>query len=320
MNLHLLRLYVTVAERRSFSRAAEALSISQPAVSKGVRELEAQIGVALFERRGRELSLSEAGRTLLRHGRDIFAAERAAQEDLRALRGLSHGAVRIGASTTVASYFVPPYLSAFHARHPGVDLRMVSANTAQIVESLARRDLDLAIVEGPVDREGFETRTWREDPLIVVAAPSHPLAKKSEISGADLASEIFIIREPGSGTRDVVAAALAAAAIVPSRTIEIGSGEAIAHAVASGLGVAIISSALAANLMGLGALRQIEVRGFRVSRLLTRVYIPERRLGPAAVAFDRLLDEADSISGGELRKTRAGRAPSRRSKRPPRVR
>src|SRR5512139_2144332 len=128
MKLHLLRIFTVVAECMSFSRAAEALFISQPAVSKAVRELENQLGVPLFERGAGKLSLTEAGTLLAERGRVILAIEQSAEEDLQGLRGLHHGILRIGSSTTIATYLLPPVIAAFLHDHPSIDLRLTIQN------------------------------------------------------------------------------------------------------------------------------------------------------------------------------------------------
>jgi DNA-binding transcriptional LysR family regulator len=298
MNLHLLRLFVTVAEQRSFSRAADVLALSQPAVSKGVRELESQVGAPLLERRTRDVRPTEAGAVLLRRGREIFAAEREGEDELRALRGLKGGSLRVGASTTIATYFLPPYLAAFGRSHPDVALRVTSANTVRIVDLLVAREIDVALVEGPVEQEGVEAVAWRRDELVIVAAPSHVLAQRRSVEPQELSGELFIIREPGSGTREVALGALTAAQIAPVRTLEIGSGEAIVRVVAAGLGVAMVSSAIAADQIALGKLRRIRVAGLNVDRPLTRLRIRDRFSGPAASAFDELLNENLERRGG----------------------
>src|SRR5437879_10083441 len=138
LNLHLLRLFAAVARHRGFSRAAEALHLSQPAVSKGVRDFEAQIGSRLLERGGQGgVTLTEAGGLLMRPAAALFTAERAAEEELAALRGLQRGSISVGASTTIATYQLPPFLSAFHKRYPGVELRLTSGNTRTIAELLS---------------------------------------------------------------------------------------------------------------------------------------------------------------------------------------
>ncbi|MBV1800206.1 LysR family transcriptional regulator [Siccirubricoccus sp. G192] len=294
INLHLLRLFAMVARHRSFSRAAEALHVSQPSVSKGVRELEAQLGSRLLERGGPGgVTLTEPGRILAGHAATLFGAERAAEEDLAAFRGLRRGTLAIGASTTIATYLLPRALGAFHRQHPEVELRLTSANTRAIVDLLLARELDIALVEGPVEEPGLVVEPWREDEMVLVASATHPLGAEAVLPDA-LAGQIVIMREPGSGTRDVGFEALAAWGVRPRRTLEVGSTEAIKQLVAAGVGVAIVSAAAAADQIALGRLRVPRLRsvsGGQVTlrRMLSRLILPGRRPSVAAAAFEALL-------------------------------
>jgi DNA-binding transcriptional LysR family regulator len=292
LNLHLFRLFAAVARHGSFSRAAEALHLSQPSVSKGVRDFEAQVGSRLLERRGPGgVTVTEAGRLLMRHAAALFAAERAAEEELAALRGLHRGSLSVGASTTVATYHLPPILGAFHKRYPEVELRLTSANTREIAELLVARELDIALVEGPVDEPGIEVRPWREEEMVLIAASDHRLARNAgPVPTAALAEEIVIVREPGSGTRDVALAALEAHRIMPRSILEVGSTEAIKQIVAGGLGIAIVSAAAAADQIALGKLAVLRARNFAVHRTLTRLSLPARQPSAPTAAFDTLLD------------------------------
>lgn len=291
LNLHLLRLWATVAEQGSFSRAAAVLHLSQPAVSKGVREFEAQVGTALIERGVKGVHPTEAGARLLEQAQALFAAERAAEEELDAFRGLERGTLSIGASTTIATYLLPKLVGAFHRDHPAIELRLTSANTRNIAELLVGRQLDVALVEGPTHGFNLVSEPWRQEELILIVAPGHRLLRTpARAVLRALENEIFLIREPGSGTRDVVASALAAHGIEPRRTIEIGSTEAIKQMVAASFGVAFVSAAGAADQIALGRLAIVRPYGFVVTRLLMRLSVPRRRDSSVAAAFNRLLD------------------------------
>jgi len=295
LNLHLLRLFAAVARHGSFSRAAEALHLSQPSVSKGVRDFEAQVGSRLLERRGSGgVVVTEAGALLMRHAATLFAAERAAEEDLAALRGLHRGTLSVGASTTVATYHLPPVLGAFHKRYPEVELRLTSANTHDVAELLNARELDIALVEGPIDDPGIAVQPWREEAMVLIAAPDHRLAAlPTGFAAEEIEAEIVIVREPGSGTRDVALAALETHHLQPKSILEVGSTEAIKQIVAGGLGIAIVSAAAAADQIALGKLVVLQARDFAVRRMLTRLSLPTRQPSAAAAAFDRLLDRGD---------------------------
>jgi DNA-binding transcriptional LysR family regulator len=235
--------------------------------------------------------LTEAGGLLMRHAAALFAAERAAEEELAALRGLARGSLSVGASTGVATYQLPALVGAFHKRHPGIELRLTSGNTRMIAELLSARELDIALAEGPVHDAGIEALPWREEEMVFVAAPDHRLvAAPAPIATEAIADEIVLIREPGSGTRDVVLAALDAHQIVPRSILEIGSTEAIKQTVAAGLGIAIVSVAAAADQTALGRLVILKPRGFSARRMLTRLSLPGRQPSAPAAAFEAMLD------------------------------
>ena len=181
LNLHLLRLFAAVVEHHGFSRAADALFVTQSAVSKGVRELERQLDLALLDRSStdggrRGVRLTDAGEALYRHARALFAMEKAALEDVRDRVGLHRGRLRIGASTTVAGYWLPPALARFAAAHPDIALSLQVDNTAGVAEAVAAGGLDVGFVEGAVEDPRLRALRWRDEPLQLVTADDDPLA------------------------------------------------------------------------------------------------------------------------------------------------
>lgn len=295
VNLHLLRFFVAVVEEGGFSRAAERLHVSQPAISRGLKELEGQIGAPLIERAGRSVRLTDAGVRLIGHARVLFATERAMEDEISVLRGLEGGVLRIAASTTVSTYVLPEALGRFHRLYPAVELHLTSANTHQVWEMLQARDVDIAIVEGPVTDPGTVCRPWIEDELLLIAPPAHPAANPvGEASLATLAGELFVVREEGSGTREVAFEALARAGLRPVRLLEISSSETIVRVVAAGLGVAMVSRSVAADHVALGKVRAIALKGLDARRRFNRLTVAGRQSPPAAVAFDRILDEMET--------------------------
>jgi DNA-binding transcriptional LysR family regulator len=288
LNLHLLRLFTTVVRTGSFSRAADALHISQPAISKGVRDFELQVGCRLLDRTPKGVRPTREGLALVRHAEALFAAERAAEDELLSLRSLDSGSLRIGASTTIATYMISDYLGAFHRNYPGIDLHLVIANTRDIADQMLAHDIEVALVEGPVEDDELESHAWRADAMSLIVDPRHRFASAERgIGGAALADEVLIVREPGSGSREVVAQALAAAGIEPTRTLEIGSTEAIKQAVAAGLGVAIVSSVTVSDQVALGLLKVVAMRDLQIERTLWQLKVPGRIEIPAASAFER---------------------------------
>lgn len=308
LNLHLLRVFHSVAAEGSFSAAARRLHISQPAVSKAVSELERQLDLVLIERSGGKagqgLALTEAGRALNAHARAIFALEHAAVEELQARSGLKRGELVIGASTTIASYWLPRYLQEFTRNWPDIVLKVVVANTHSIVEDLFDCRLDLALVEGPVQKEGVAYYPWKDERLIIVAPPGffppHPKqagperrsaasgAKAIWVSASELSECTWLVRETGSGTREVSFDLLSRQGMKSRRSIEIGSNEGIARAVASGLGVAMLPFAVVEDLLLLG--RVVELRVHEMAGLSRSLYRLERKDRPPSPAVGAFLD------------------------------
>jgi DNA-binding transcriptional LysR family regulator len=281
-SLRLLRVFVAVAHRQSFTRAAEQLGLTQPGVSKSVRELERQAGAALVERAPTGVKLTEAGTVLLGHARTILAEERAAEDALNALRGLSRGTLRIGASSTIATYILPSFVQQFSAQHPAIELTLHTARSRAVATALVDQQLDIGLIEAPVPEDArLKLIPWREDELVVVAAPSHPLAPQAPIPVAALANEMLVLRERGSGTRRIVLDVLKAHNVVPLRTLGADSVESIKHLVASGLGVSIVSRAAIEDMLALRRLVVLETVDCHMTRPLHRLM---RRGGQSAAA------------------------------------
>lgn len=290
LNLNSLRLFLAVATHGGFSRAARVTGVSQPAISKAVRLLEQQGGAQLLVRAPTGVVLTEAGRLLLEHARALFAEERAAEERLESLRGLRDGVLRVGASTTLASYFLPPILGELYRAHPGIDLQLLSANARTVIGAVLEHQVELGLVEGPIHDGRLEVRPWREDELLVVVAPGHPLTRKRSVTGAQLMEELLLLREEGAGTREVMLAALRRRRWTPRRSFEVNSTEAIKGLVAAGVGWAALSARAVHDELQIGRLKRIDVPEFALRRTLTWVRWRARRLGPAATAFRSLAE------------------------------
>lgn len=292
INLHLLRIFAAVVEQQSFSRAAESLFITQSAVSKAVRELEHQLDLPLIDRgpggaRGmRGVRLTDGGRALYDHARAIFAMERVALEEVRERVGLRKGGLRIGASTTVAGYWLPAHIAAFSRRHPDIALELVVANTAQIAQAIIDCEVDAAFVEGPVDDARIASQVWREEALVIIAPETIGRATPRRTSAAELSQQTWLLREPGSGTRRVAQTLLRSHGITPRQQMAIGSNEAIARAVAAGAGVAILPSVVVEDLIAMRRVRALSLeQQVALSRPLYRLELHNRRRSPALQAF-----------------------------------
>ncbi|HEY6830595.1 MAG TPA: LysR substrate-binding domain-containing protein, partial [Gemmatimonadaceae bacterium] len=186
MNLHHLRLFAAVVNHGGFTKAAESLRLSQPAISKSLNELERQLNLTLIDRSGRSIRLTDAGQTLYARARELFGVEWIAEQELREIRGLKRGVLRIGASTTIATYMLPPYLGRFRLRHPGIRIRASSANTRTVLRMLLESRVDVALVEGPVSHPQVDVQPWRQDELVVICHPAHRLLTEQSVDVAML--------------------------------------------------------------------------------------------------------------------------------------
>ena len=285
INLNRLRLFLAVVEHGGVRKAADAISISQPAVSQSIQALEAELGLDLLERVGRQVRPTEAGILLAEHGRRIFSEVLEARRSLDELKGIARGHLSLGASTTIGIYILPDVLGAFHQRYPAIELSLNVANTQDILEQLIEVQLDVAFVEGPVVQSGLMSAPFREDELVLIVAPQHPLVELAPVSLQDLAETPFLMREAGSGTREVVEQAFAGWQIVPNVMMELGHTEAIKNAAAAGLGVSILSRMTVARDVADGRLAMLPIAAGRIQRNLLAVQRSPGFLAPATRAF-----------------------------------
>jgi DNA-binding transcriptional LysR family regulator len=316
MNLHSLRLFAAVAERGGFTAAARQLHVSQPAISKAVRQLEAQLGAQLLVRGARGVDLTEEGRVLLAHARVLFGEERAAEEALAERRGLRRGSLRLGSSLTVASYFLPPILGAFHARHPAIELTLVAANTRAVLEALLANTIELGVVEGPVSHARVEVSPWMEDELVAVVAPGHPLTQVRRLRAGRLFQDLYLIREEGAGTRDVVLAALRNRDVTPARLFEISENEVMKQLAAAGVGFAILSILAVQKEIARGELAALAVEDLVLRRTLTWLQVRGRRPSAAMTEFRALATGPFRPTLGPPAGSVVRTTPSRRTKNP----
>lgn len=296
MNLHHLRLFAAVVEHGGFTRAAAALRVSQPAISKSIKELERDTNLSLLDRSGKSVRLTTAGHLLYERARELFGVERTAERELRELRGLKRGVLRIAASTTIATYLLPAVLGRFHLRHPHVRIQTASTNTRTVLRLLLESRVDVALVEGPVSHPRVDVIPWRDDELVVIAPPDHPLVARRVVV-SQLAEQQFLVREPGSGTRVVTELALARHGIRLTNTIRLGGTEAIKQAVAAGLGLAVVSRAAAADQLALGRIAVLDLPDLTIRRTFTQLRLRDRAMTVAGQELESLLDEASERRG-----------------------
>lgn len=295
VTLRQLKVFESVARHLSFSRAAEELHLTQPAVSMQVKQLEEQAGLPLTEMIGKKVYLTEAGEEVARHARRIAQQLREADEALDALKGVRGGRLSIGVIST-AKYFAPRLLAEFRRGHPGIELDLRVNNRETVVHQLADNEIDLAIMGQPPQEFATLAEAFADHPLVIIAPPEHPLAEKKRVSSADLAEETFLIREPGSGTRATMERFFADVGIVPRHSLEMVGNETIKQAVMAGLGLAFISAHTVSLECEVGRLVRLPVTGTPVIRRWFVVHRAEKELLPVAETFRAfLLAEAPGL-------------------------
>ncbi|MCI4443356.1 MAG: LysR family transcriptional regulator [Lentimicrobium sp.] len=203
-----LKVFFTVANRLSFTKAAKELFITQPAVSKHIQELEEQYKIKFFERNGSKISLTNAGEQLLKHTKNIFEVYREIDFDMSALINQQRGLLRLGASTTISQYIIPPLLARFHQKLQEIKVNLLNGNTEQIENALLNKEIEIGIVEGQSKNQSIKYIEFLKDELVLVCNNKNPLINKEQLSQEDLKSMRFVMREQGSGTLEVIEYAL----------------------------------------------------------------------------------------------------------------
>lgn len=294
VSVHQLRIFTTVVDVQSFSRAAETLHLSQPAVSHQVKALARAVRGPIVEVVGRHARPTEVGRLLYEYATRILAEFAAADRAIDELHGLERGVIRVSGDTTVGIYVLPDLLGAFKAAHPGVDVRLDVGNRDHVYQRILDGDADFAVVGRLRERPAIPLtiQPFLPNELIAIVPPGHVLASARRVSLARFAKERFIVREPGSGTRETADEALARAPEPIQIVMELASNGAIKRAVAGGLGVAIVSRHSVALELQLGLVVEVPVTGFPLHRQWHLVYPRGRRLGPVGAAFLAFVDDS----------------------------
>jgi len=273
-----LQVFHAVAKHLSFTKGAEALFMTQPAVTFQIKQLEEQLNTRLFDRAQGRISLTPTGQLAFEYAERILAMSAELDTRLKEISGQLGGPLLIGASTTIAEYLLPQILGEFKARCPAVVPRLFVANSEAVQDRVGDRALDLGFIEGDSHLPSLVTDVCCDDELQVVCAPSHPLARMKTVAPQSLTEHAYVSREPGSGTREVIDHYLQKAGVPPDTlqvVMELGSPEAIKGLVATGLGFAIMSRATVVKETRLGLLVQIPLSP-RLNRHLSVVYPKER--------------------------------------------
>ncbi|MFM1651084.1 LysR family transcriptional regulator [Brevibacillus sp. B_LB10_24] len=259
---HQLLVFVTVVEKENFSRAAEELHMTQPAVSQHIRMLERTIGSKLLERSNKYVRLTRAGEIVYHHAKEILGLYTRMQRLVDDLMNKASGNLSIGASYTFGEYVLPHIIAALHEQYPLIKPKITIGNTREIAEMVAAHQLDVGIVEGEFHHEQLAIEPFAEDSMSVVVSANHRLAGKSRVDTADLCAETWIIRETGSGTRDATDKMFACFGLVPESTMEFGSNQIIKESVEAGLGITFLSHWAVRKELSLGSLRLLQMEGF----------------------------------------------------------
>ncbi len=286
-----IRVFHAVATHLSFSRGAHELSISQPGVTFHIKALEKEYGTELFERVGKRLYLTDAGRTLAGYVQRLSLLEEEARVALEELKGLESGLLVVGASATIGIYLLPEVVGEFRKRHPGIKVSLRVGNKRHTVERLLRNELDFGLVAGPVDHPALIAEPYVDDELVVIVSPSHRFAREPLVYPGELRRETFLVREPGSGTQELMEERLMQLGVEPADTMQLGSTEAIKQAVAANLGISVASRYSVEAELASGRICAANVPTLKMQRRLLLLHHKDKRLSKTAIAFRLLLQE-----------------------------
>jgi DNA-binding transcriptional LysR family regulator len=308
MTFRQFEIFLAVARARSFTRAAGALHLSQSTLSVHVRELERELGARLFDRLGRTVVLTEAGRLLEEHARRIAASLASARQTIQELQGLQSGSLVIGASTTPGIYVLPGIVATFRERHPAVDVSLRIANSRVIEERIRADDVDLGVVGGHVLGPTQScVAAGLIDELVLVVPPGHASAGRREISPRELASSRLLMREEGSATRQVTERTLRQAGVKFTTGMELDHVEAVKQAVIAGLGVAFVSIHAIRGELATHRLYAVRLKGLRIRRHFHIIRNAARAPSVSAAAFLELLAGSSRPARGNAASTRRSR-------------
>lgn len=297
ITLRQLKVFAAVARNLSFTRAAEELCLTQPAVSMQVKQLENQLDVALFEQLGKKIYLTDAGREVFQYSRAVTQLLDELETVLENMKGVGGGRLRISVAGT-ANYFVPALLGTFHRRFPEVAVSLDVVNREELLHQLSENEVDLVIMGQPPGDVDLEAAPFMDNPLVVVAPPDHPLAGEHDIPLKRLEAETFLVRESGSGTRIAMERFFREHEVAITTGMEVGSNEAIKQSVQAGLGLGLLSRDTLEMELELGRLVILDVSEFPILRHWYAVHRRGKRLSGAAEAFKTfLLDEAAELLG-----------------------
>ena len=299
MELAQLEAFVLVAQHHSFSRAADALFLTQPSVTARIQSLERELDTKLFERSGRGVSLTDSGQAFLGHAKRALAAVQEGADALDAVRGGDLGNIRIGASASIATYVLPGLIKTFRTDRPRVHISVRTGTSEEVLDALLANEVHLALCR-LTSHEAVRSLHLYNDELVLVTAPTHPLAGTPAVSLRDAGGEAFLFFEPSSSYHRLTSEMFARAGVVPASTMELDSIETTKHMVEEGLGVAILPRVAVERDAAAGALRAIEIADIEqpAQREVGLHLLRQHQVSPALREFlETVVQEYDAVEG-----------------------
>lgn len=274
MEDHKLKVFCTVAETKSFSKTSEIIHLTQPAVSLQIQALEEIYETKIFDRSSSSISLTPAGEMLYKYAKDILSLYAEVEKEIGKITGLIKGSITVGASTTIGNYILPSVIADFRKKHPKIKINVFIGNTKRIVDLLTSGILDLGVVEGETSRHKIKVEQLITDELVFIVPPLHHWAKKKTVSILEITKEPFILREEGSGTRQMIEKHLLSHGINTSNmriALVLGSTESIKEAVENGMGISIVSKWAAKKEVKYGSLKIVIPKEEKILRNLSLI-------------------------------------------------
>jgi DNA-binding transcriptional LysR family regulator len=294
MNLNQLRIFYESARQHSFTRAAEHLCVSQPAVSSQIKQLEAITRLRLFTRVGGRTYLTEAGQMLFDYAQKIFQLENEAEQVLDRIRKVQTGTLHIGTTKTYARFLMPNYISMFHALHPGISIHLGEGSSREMMQSLLHMKNELAIVASDRDPRFLNSITFRKENILLVISPEHPLAKMETVTLKEVSRVPLIMREEGSGTRRIVMEAFRNKGLVPTVLYEASNLEFTKELIGRGEGASFIVEPVVQKELAQGLLKKLTVSDVKLSMDAYIVFLNRNDLSRIATSFiDMLVNRPD---------------------------
>jgi DNA-binding transcriptional LysR family regulator len=295
MELNQLKTFCAVVEKKSFSRASEAVFLSQPTVSLQISSLEQELGTRLLDRRGREVTVTRTGETLYHYARRILRLVDEAEQAIEQLKGLVKGELTLGASTIPGEYILPSLLAKFKEKYPAIDINLVIGDTKEIIEKVARNEVELGVVGTREKSDKLVFESFTSERLVLITPTTRKWFKKQELATIEELRKVpFILRESGSGTRATVKQRLQQAGIKEedlASVMSLGSTAAVKRAVECGAGVSLISEKAIENEIKLGTIKTITLKDLELNREFFIVYSRQKSRSPATQALLHFLKE-----------------------------